>query len=198
MTAPRLGTIESVNWRPHQRQFVRRSSIPLKRDCLWQIESGVVRTMTCLEDGNVATLGLWGTGDVISANFIQGGNYQIECLSSVDAILYPLNDYPQLNEALIKYIRQLQEYVNILHCRSLDVALLKLLAWLAKKFGRQVEQGQLINLRLTHQEIAEILGTTRVTITRLLNEFEQRGAIKRLPRQFIVLQEQQPFWYYEI
>jgi CRP-like cAMP-binding protein len=154
--------------------------------------------MTCLEDGNVATLGLWGTGDVISANFIQGGNYQIECLSSVDAILYPLNDYPQLNEALIKYIRQLQEYVNILHCRSLDVALLKLLAWLAKKFGRQVEQGQLINLRLTHQEIAEILGTTRVTITRLLNEFEQRGAIKRLPRQFIVLQEQQPFWYYEI
>jgi CRP-like cAMP-binding protein len=88
--------------------------------------------------------------------------------------------------------------VGILHCRSLDVALLKLLNWLAKKFGRQVEQGQLINLRLTHQEIAEILGTTRVTITRLLNEFEQRGAIKRLPRQFIVLQEQQPFWYYEI
>jgi CRP-like cAMP-binding protein len=73
-----------------------------------------------------------------------------------------------------------------------------LLGWLAKKFGRQVEGGQAIDLRLTHQEIAEILGITRVTVTRLLKEFEDQGAIARLPRQYIVLHDRDPFWYYQI
>lgn len=35
----------------------------------------------------------------------------------------------------------------------------------------------MIGLRLTHQEIAEVLGTTRVTVTRLLNQFEKKGII---------------------
>jgi CRP-like cAMP-binding protein len=73
-----------------------------------------------------------------------------------------------------------------------------LLSWLAKKFGQEVAQGQLIDLRLTHQEIAEIMGTTRVTVTRLLKELETQGIIQRLPRKFIVLHEKQPFWHYEI
>ncbi|WP_084782834.1 helix-turn-helix domain-containing protein [Leptolyngbya sp. O-77] len=30
-----------------------------------------------------------------------------------------------------------------------------------------------MNLRLTHQDIADALGTTRVTVTRLLSQFEQ-------------------------
>jgi hypothetical protein len=63
---------------------------------------------------------------------------------------------------------------------------------------REVEKGHLIDLRLTHQEIAEILGITRVTVTRLLREFEQQGAIARLPHKFIVLRDRDPFWYYEI
>jgi CRP-like cAMP-binding protein len=88
--------------------------------------------------------------------------------------------------------------LEILHCRAVDASLLRLLSWLAKKFGHQVEKGQLIDLRLTHQEIAETIGTTRVTVTRLLNEFEKQGIIERLPRKSIVLQDKQPFWHYEI
>ncbi|MDP8964223.1 MAG: helix-turn-helix domain-containing protein [Cyanobacteriota bacterium] len=69
---------------------------------------------------------------------------------------------------------------------------------MANKFGHTVERGPLIDLHLTHQEISEIIGTTRVTVTRLLNTFEKQGIIERLPRKFIVLHEQQPFWHYEI
>lgn len=54
--------------------------------------------------------------------------------------------------------------------------------WLAQKFGREVEQGQLIDLRLTHTDIAEVIGGTRVTVTRLLSQFEQDGIINR-PRR---------------
>lgn len=82
--------------------------------------------------------------------------------------------------------------------QSVDTSLMQLLIWLAKKFGKASEQGQLIDLQLTHQDIASVIRATRVTVTRLLNEFEQRGIIQRLPHRFIVMQNQQPFWHYEI
>ena len=51
---------------------------------------------------------------------------------------------------------------------------------------------------LTHQDIAELIGLTRVTVTRLLNAFEKQGIIQRVQRQFIVLHDQVPFWHYQI
>lgn len=179
-------------------QFARRSFLPLSGDYLWQIEVGVVRTVTCLEDGTAVTLGLWGSGDVVSRVLSQAQPYQMECLTPVEATLLPLDRWHQVNEALIQHVRQLQLFLEMLHCRSVETSLLRLLTWLANKFGQEVEQGQLIDLRLTHQEIAEILGTTRVTVTRLLKEFEQQGIIQRLPRKFIILHEQPSFWHYEI
>jgi CRP-like cAMP-binding protein len=196
MTASRLLLAQSADRKLSR--FARRSLLPLGENYLWKIESGVVRTLTWLEDGTTITLGLWGVGDVVSRVLSKAEPYQIECLTPVEATILPVDRWHQVNEALISHIQQFQEFLEILHCRSVDASLLRLLNWLAKKFGHAVERGQLINLRLTHQEIAEIIGTTRVTVTRVLNEFEHQGIIKRLPRKFIVLHEQQPFWHYEI
>lgn len=196
MTTSRLLLAQSADRKLSR--FARRSLLPLGENYLWQIESGVVRTLTWLEDGTTITLGLWGVGDVVSRVLSKAEPYQMECLTPVEATILPLDRWHQVNESLISHIQQFQEFLEILHCRSVDTSLLRLLNWLAKKFGHEVERGQLINLRLTHQEIAEIIGTTRVTVTRVLNEFEHQGIIKRLPRKFIVLHEQHPFWHYEI
>jgi CRP-like cAMP-binding protein len=196
MTAYRYlstGTIEIKH-----SQFLRRSLLPLGRDYLWQIESGVVRTSTWLEDGTNVTLGLWGAGDVVSRVLSKADPYQIECLTAVEATLLPVDRWYQVNDALIKHIQQFQEFLEILHCRSVETSLLRLLIWLANKFGQEVERGQRIELRLTHQELSEIIGTTRVTVTRLLKDFENQGIIERLPRKFIVLHDKSPFWHYEI
>jgi CRP-like cAMP-binding protein len=196
MTASRFLSNRSVDLK--RSKFARRSLLPLGQDYLWRIETGVVRTLTWLADGTNVTLGLWGSGDVVSRALSKAEPYQIECLTPVEATLLPLDRWNTVNEALIHHIQQFQEFLEILHCRSVEASLLRLLFWLAKKFGHQVEQGQLIELRLTHQEIAETIGTTRVTVTRLLNDFEKQGLIERLPHKFIVLHEQQPFWHYEI
>jgi len=196
MTASTFLSARSIDLK--RSKFARRSLLPLGQDYLWQIETGVVRTLTWLEDGTTITLGLWGVGDVVSRVLSKAEPYQIECLTPVEAILLPLDKWYQVNGVLIQHIQQFQEFLEILHCRSVETSLLRLLTWLAKKFGHQVEQGQLIELRLTHQEISEIIGTTRVTVTRLLNDFEKQGIIQRLPRKFIVLHEKQPYWHYEI
>jgi CRP-like cAMP-binding protein len=179
-------------------QFARRSVLPTSRDSLWQIETGAVRTLTLLEDGTSVTLGVWGKGDVVGRVLSKADPFQMECLTPVEVIRLPLDQWYLVNEVLIRHIQQYHEFLEILHHRSIDVSLLRLLNWLARKFGQQVEQGQLIDLHLTHQEISEILGTTRVTVTRLLNDFEKQGIIERLSRKRIVLQEKQPFWHYEI
>ena len=81
--------------------------------------------------------------------------------------------------------------------KRVDVMLLKLLAWLSTRFGQDVDTGRLIDLRLTHQDLSELLRATRVTITRTLNQLEQQGLIERLPLQRIILREEE-VWHYEI
>jgi CRP-like cAMP-binding protein len=183
-----------IKWRT----FERRSMLPLESEYLWRIKTGAVRTLTSSEDGNTIGLGLWGPGDVVGRALSKADPYQIECLTSVQVSLVPLTRYQEVNEAIIQHIQQFQEFLEIMHCRSVDSSLMRLLLWMAKRFGRTSEKGQTIELRLTHQEIAEFLGATRVTITRLLNDFEKRGIIQRLPHQYIVLHDQHPFWHYEI
>ncbi len=143
-------------------------------------------------------LGLWGPGDIVGRVLSQANPYRIECLTPVEAKLLPASRWDEATEKMILHIQRSGELIEILHSRSAESSLLRLLGWLAKRFGQEVEQGQLIDLRLTHQDIAELIGSTRVTVTRLLSDLEKQGIIQRVQRQFIVLHDQLPFWHYEI
>lgn len=178
-----------------RQHFSLRSQIPLRANILWKIETGIVRALTWLEDGTVVTLGVWGPGDVVGKALSQVSPYHLECLTKVEVSILP--DSSQTAEIFKAYTDRAEELLIIRSYRKTDMILLKLLSWLSKRFGRAVEQGQLIDLRLTHQDIAEILGTTRVTVTRLLSQFEQQGVIERLPLHRIVLKEAE-LWHYEI
>ena len=56
---------------------------------------------------------------------------------------------------------------------------------LSYQFGKPVMGGTLFDLRLTHQDLADTIGSTRVSITRLLRRLEQNGKIKRSQNQQI-------------
>ena len=182
---------------PRSLQFARRSFLPMKRDHLWKLETGVVRTLTWLEDGTVVTLGLWGPGDILEGAFAHMEPYQIECLTLVEARLFPAAHLPVDSGAWLARVQQLETLLVIRSHKRVEDMLLKLLVWLADRFGRDAAEGRVIDLRVTHQDMAELLGTTRVTITRLLKQFESEGIIQRLIHQRILL-KQEEFWYYEI
>jgi CRP-like cAMP-binding protein len=179
-------TLVPVLSQPVQYTFARQDLIPLQPETLWQIERGVVRTATWNDEGVMIPLGFWGPGDVIGRPLTRMNPYQIECLTSVEAILLPPPYWHQSLEALLLHVQQSEELLLIVNSRGVATRLLKFLGWLAHKFGRPVHQGCLIDLRLTHQEIAEVLGTSRVTITRLLNQFEQQCLIHR-SRRYLTL-----------
>ena len=177
--------------------FDPRANLPLRQNSLWKLESGAVRTITWLEDGTLVTLGLWGHGEFVGKALARVQPYQIECLTQVKATLIPLTESLQLTELLLAHIQQMQELTVIRGHKKTDIMLIKLLSWLGQKFGREAQTGQLIDLRLTHQDIADILGSTRVTITRILSQLEQQGIIARYPLHRIILREE-AIWHYEI
>jgi CRP-like cAMP-binding protein len=178
--------------------FDRRSTLPLQPQQLWQIESGAVRSLIWTEEGVLITLGLWGVGDVVGKVLSRSATYQVECLTEVKATVLPKERWYQVTEALIRHTQQTQELLEIVRCGQAEESLLRLLTWLAQRFGRETQQGRQIDLRLTHQELAELTGLTRVTVTRLLSSFEKRGLIQRNQKQIVVLPECEPFWHYEI
>lgn len=172
-----------------QRTFSCNDSLPLEPDILWRIDRGVVRTLTWSDEGRPITLGFWGAGDVVGLPLSRIQPYQIECLTSAEVSLLPSNLWYQAIDAMVYHIQISEEVLSIIHNRPIPLRLLQLLGWLARKFGRAVEQGQLIELPLTHQALSEIICTTRVTVTRLLKQFEQEGIITRRGRYLIFKQQ---------
>ena len=170
-----------------QSAFNRHDLLPLPPDGLWQIKQGTVRSLTWSEEGTAVTLGYWGVGDVVGKPLSSVQPYQIECLTPVAASYIPIQQWAQVLEAILRHIHQVEELLCIVRQERVHHRLLQLLIWLSRKFGYPINQGQLIDLRLTHQEIAEVIGTTRVTVTRLLSQLEQEGTICRSKRHFIIL-----------
>ena len=178
-------------------KFVARSRIPARTDYLWQIQTGVVRTTTSLDDGTTVVLGIWGAGGFVGRPLTHAAPYQIECVTQVEAIALPIAQVPDLSEILLSHIHQAERLTQIRSYRRIDLVLTKFLGWLAEQFGKEVAQGRLLDLRMTHFDLAEAIGTTRVTITRILNQLEQQGVIECLPLRRIIVHESE-CWHYEI
>ena len=166
--------------------FKRRESIPLEQNILWQIRVGAVRLFTIAEDGALVTLGFWGVGDVIGQPLACIQPCQIECLTNVDAVMLAQSRCWNLNQVMLTHIGQMQELIRIRHGHIVQ-RLLLLLHWLASRFGSPIEEGHLIHLRLTHQEMADAIGSTRVTVTRLIRELERDNTIRYSEQQCIIL-----------
>jgi CRP-like cAMP-binding protein len=169
-----------------QRVFSRRERIPPRQDILWKIDRGAVRTYTWSEQGTLIVLGYWGKGDIVGHLLSRVEPYQIECLTSVETSLLPIKFWDEAMDAMVSHIQQTEELLSIVHRKPVSSRLWQFLNWLGQKFGRAVDRGQLIDIVITHQEIAEVINTTRVSVTRLLQQFEEEGIILRHQRQLII------------
>jgi len=178
-----------------QRVFSRRDLIPPRQDVLWRIERGAVRTVTWSEQGTFITLGYWGTGDVVGHSLSRVKPYQIECLTSVEMSILQTEQWYQALDAMLVHIQQAEELLSIVHRKPVSLRLWQFLVWLSQKFGCDIEQGRLIDLGLTHQEMAEVINTTRVSVTRMLQQFEDEGMLLRHQRRLIIsLPNQRQTW----
>lgn len=112
--------------------------------------------------------------------------YQVECLTSVEMSILPSELWSQAVDAMLSHIQQTEELLGILQQKPVSQRLWQFLVWLGQKFGRDVDQGRLIDLLLTHQELASAISVTRVSVTRMIQQFESEEMLLRHQRQFIL------------
>lgn len=74
--------------------------------------------------------------------------------------------------------------------RSARSRLARILIQLADDFGRKQDDGILVDLELTHVEVAKLTGTTRPTVSIALGELEDEGLGARDRGRFRILQPQ--------
>jgi CRP-like cAMP-binding protein len=168
-------------------RFRRGDILPNRPDQAWQIITGYVRSLTWTVDGELTTLGIWGQEDWLDPDLSIVVPYQVECLTTVTAVLCPALPIAQRYEILLNSAQQTEKLLAIASHRQVYDRLRALLDWLAQRFGRTTHEGKLLAIRLTHQQLAELAGTTRVTATRLINQLEREGWIQRLPQYQILI-----------
>ncbi|WP_366510831.1 Crp/Fnr family transcriptional regulator [Moorena sp. SIO3F7] len=95
--------------------------------------------------------------------------------------LAEINNSPYIAQTilpqLVRRMRQTEILLAISGQRRVEVRLQHLLLLLKREVGEPVPEGIRIGMRLTHQDLANAIGTTRVTVTRLLTKFKNEGAI---------------------
>ena len=83
-----------------------------------------------------------------------------------------------LLQGLSSRILQTETMIETLTHRDMSSRLVSFLLVLCRDFGVPSEKGITIDLRLSHQGIAEAIGSTRVTITRLLGDLRNLGLLQ--------------------
>lgn len=154
----------------------RRELLAVQSGQLWEVEAGFVRSMTWDEQGMVAVLGVWGPGDRLALPLSGIQPCQFDCLrpAKLRCIArdqaYPCSFLEEQN-------RHLETLLCLSRIRALDLRVLRTLHWLAQRFGKRHGEAWHLGIPLTHQELADLVGSTRVTITRILQQLQRSGDV---------------------
>lgn len=169
-------------------------------EALYFVISGKVKISKTTEDGREQILHLLQHGDVFAeVVLIDGGPYpataevietaQIGMLMNKD-VENLIRSNPDIAIKLLKImskrLRLAQRQVRDLALKDTYGRLAGMLLMLGKEHGKETDQGIRIELPLSRQELANLIGTTRETVTRVLGDFKKYKCIE-LEKQVIIL-----------
>jgi len=90
--------------------------------------------------------------------------------------------------ALSQRLRAANQLIAATTSQDIRARLASLLLNLSQSFGEKVENGVKISLRLTNQEMANMIGTTRETVNRTLNRFWDERLIDMKTSHVVVVE----------
>jgi CRP-like cAMP-binding protein len=147
---------------------------------------GVVQIGTLYDSGDEALLGLVCPSMPFGLPLASIRPYQAAALTDVDLMRLTLTEIeqsPVLAQSLFRQLsRRLQQTESILAMvgyRRVEDRLRHLLLLLKDELGvplaGNTRPNTRLSVRLTHQQLANAIGTTRVTVTRLLTQLQAEG-----------------------
>lgn len=164
--------------------------------------AGRVRIGALTPDGKQATLAFIEPGEIFGElALLQPGQREetAEAMAPSTIVLLPGEDLrrmmessPSLALGVTKLIglrrKRIEQRIRSLLFRSNRDRVRLLLLDLVEQYGRKTEAGALIDLPLSHQELAAIIGATRETVTLVLGEL-QLEEILSVRRQKVIVRD---------
>ena len=188
------------------KQYKRRAFIFLPDDPgdkVYCLKEGIVRIATIAPSGKEMTLAIMEPGEIFGElALLEGARRQTLAQAVVDSLvcLIRRKDFQAFLERRpslsLKVTKMIGERVRELESRLEDIVfkdvpgrLASLFLRLERKYGRPHPKGVLIDMKLTHQEIANLIAATRETTSVTLSRMKQQGLISVDDHRIVIVQQ---------
>jgi CRP-like cAMP-binding protein len=205
--------LDLLNWAQEHyryRTFRKDERVPARTGLLYLVHQGIVRLVGESQisvNGKGASrrspmsdeafLGFVGVGQPFEV--IEKFPYTIKGLAHVDqtSIIWfyweDLEQFPDIRDEILEAFRNHHQrkllWLNTLGQRRTVDRLLGFLRLLIEEFGEPCEGGFYLPFALTHAQIGSAIGSTRVTVTRLMGKLRQRGLLGSHENTYIFIPE---------
>jgi CRP/FNR family cyclic AMP-dependent transcriptional regulator len=171
-------------------------------DAIYLLKTGHVRLYRLTEDGKELSLAILGPGDVFGElalfeesrrqTFAEALQDSHICAASVDDFTRLMSHKPQLTmmvaSEIAKRRSEMETRIAGLAYGSVRSKLLHALRHLAREHGERLAGGRIrIAVRLSHQEVAQLIGVSREACTIELGKLQKSGALGFDDARFIVV-----------
>ncbi len=167
------------------------------------VNGGRVKVSRVTRDGKELTLGYRGPGEIFGEISISDGCPREEMAEAMENALItemPLDAFRklmeqyasigrQLAEVLCIRMRELEAKVEDLVFKDVNAKLAELLLQLGEDYGVDENRGKMVAVKITHQEMANLIGSTRETVSLTLSQFKRDKLIATEGRKIILVDQ---------
>jgi len=160
-------------------------------DHLFVLLEGRLKLTQVTPEGHQILLRYVGPGEAFAIPAILGGiDYPTSAQAVEDSLLLAwdrqsmrdlMRQAPALAlralDVVASHVREFQDRIRELSTERVERRIARALLRLARQTGRKVEEGVLIDLPLSRQDLAEMTGTTLFTVSRTLSQWESQGLV---------------------
>lgn len=108
-----------------------------------------------------------------------------------DVLLKAIEQYPPLALNALKvlsgHVREFQDRYRELATERVERRLARTVIRLAGQAGKKTDEGVLLDLPITRQDLAEMCGTTLFTVSRILSQWEDHGLVRAGREKILIL-----------
>jgi CRP/FNR family cyclic AMP-dependent transcriptional regulator len=195
--------IDSLAQLASQRRYAKDAPIFFEHDegdSFFMILSGRIKVAILGDDGREVILSVLGPGDFFgemallddeprSATAIAIEDCELLALQRSD-FEGVVSSRVSISAALIKVLsarlRKANHQISTLALLDVYGRVARVILDMAREEGRRLKDGRIAFRRATHQEIANRIGTTRETVTRMLKDLERQGLVKVEGREIVL------------
>ena len=156
---------------------------------MFLIKGGRIKLSKVTEEGLEITLDIRKAGDFLGENMLnQDAAFPVTATCLTDAVLCGFSKagfeelvlaHPNIGLQVIRNLSRridwLTSQVGSISRSNLEERLYRVLVNVAREHGRRNQQGLLLDMPLTHEELGFLVGAHRVSITRAMKALKQAG-----------------------